>query len=87
MDNMLLVTIRDLERADAVLEKDTQVGADQIWGLDFAVARPDSAATEARKLAAAQARATAEQLAALPGAKLGPAISISESEEGAEGRC
>jgi|GEM_PF-2531500 len=84
---MLLVTIRDLERADAVLEKDTQVGADQIWGLDFAVARPDSAATEARKLAAAQARATAEQLAALPGAKLGPAISISESEEGAEGRC
>lgn len=81
VDNMVLVTIRDLEKVDRVLQKATEAGADQIWGLHFAVAQPDSAAVEARKLAAAQARATAEQLAALHGARLGPVISISEAED------
>lgn len=81
VDNMVLVTIRDLERVDAVLEQATQVGADQIWGLHFAVDRPDSAAAEARKLAAEQARAKAEQLAQLHGARLGPVINISEMED------
>lgn len=81
VDNMVLVTIRDLERVDAVLEQATQVGADQIWGLHFAVDQPDSAAAAARKLAAAQALAKAEQLAKLHGARLGPVISVSEMED------
>ncbi|MCC7264774.1 MAG: SIMPL domain-containing protein [Candidatus Latescibacteria bacterium] len=81
VDNMVLVTIRDLDRVDAVMEHATQVGADQIWGLHFAVDQPDSAATEARKLAVADARNKAEQLAQLHGARLGPVISISEMED------
>lgn len=80
VENMVLVTIRDLERVDAVLEQATQAGADQIWGLQFAVDQPDSAAAEARKLAAGQARSKAEQLAQLHGGRLGPVISISEME-------
>ncbi|MBI2501685.1 MAG: SIMPL domain-containing protein [Candidatus Latescibacteria bacterium] len=81
VDNMVLVTIRDLEQVDAVLEQATQAGADQIWGLHFAVDQPDSAVAQARKLAAGQARAKAEQLAQLHGARLGPVISISEMDE------
>ncbi|MSR83097.1 MAG: DUF541 domain-containing protein [Candidatus Latescibacteria bacterium] len=80
VENMVLVTIRDLERVDAVLEQATQAGADQIFGLHFAVDQPDSAAAEARRLAAGQARTKAEQLAQLHGGRLGPVISISEME-------
>ena len=85
VENMALVTIRDLEAVDVVMEKATQAGADQIWGLHFAVDQPDSAAAEARKLAAAQAHAKAEQLAQLHGARLGPVISISEMEDNSGG--
>jgi uncharacterized protein YggE len=80
VDNMALVTIRDLGRVDVVLEEATLAGADQVWGLHFAVDQPDSAAAQARKLAAEQAHSKAEQLAQLHGAKLGPVISISEME-------
>lgn len=85
VENMVLVTIRDLEQVDTVLEQATQAGADQIWGLHFAVDQPDSAAAVARSLAAAQARAKAAQLAQLHGARLGPVISISEMEDNGGG--
>lgn len=85
VENMALVTIRDLERVDAVLEQATQAGADQIWGLHFAVDQPDSAAGEARKLAVAQAHTKADQLAQLHGVRLGPVISISEMEDNGGG--
>jgi uncharacterized protein YggE len=80
VDNMVLVTIRDLEKVDQVLDQATQAGADQIWGLHFAVDQPDSAVAAARALAAADALARASQLAALHGARLGPVISVSEVE-------
>ncbi len=81
VDNMLLVTIRDLEKVDGVLDAATQAGADLVWGLHFAVDQPDSAAAAARKLAAIQARTIAEELASLHGARLGPVITISEYED------
>jgi len=81
VDNMVRVTIRDLDAVDAALEAATGAGADQVWGVHFAVDQEEKAASQARKLAASQARARAEELAGLHGARLGAVLSIEELEE------
>jgi uncharacterized protein YggE len=76
--NMVQVTVRDIERVDAVLDAVTAAGVNQVWGVSFAVDNPDSAATKARELAVAQARAKAEELARASGVRLGPVLSVGE---------
>jgi uncharacterized protein YggE len=79
VSNMVAVTIRDMDKVDAVLEAVTEAGANQIWGVRFSVDKPENLASEARRLAAAQAREKAEELAALHNVHLGPVVSISEA--------
>ena len=82
VSNMVQVTIRDIEKVDAVLDAVTEAGVNQVWGVSFAVDNPDSAAAKAREMAVAQARAKAEGLARASGVRLGPVISISEDVGG-----
>lgn len=78
--NLVQVTVRDLEQAGALLEAATEAGANQIYGVTFAV-NPEAeqaAEREARAKATAVLRAHAEELATLYGAELGELITVSE---------
>ncbi len=80
--NMVQVTIRDVEKVDAVLDAVTEAGVNQVWGVNFEVDNPDSAAGKARELAVVQARTKAGELARACGVRVGPVISISEDVSG-----
>ncbi len=83
--NNVEVTIRNLDTAGRVLSAATNAGANQIYGIRFEIEDPSALLAEARKRAVEDARARAERLAQLAGVKLGPAISISESDSGGGG--
>lgn len=82
VNNMVRVTIRDLDRAGAVLDHAIDAGANEVHGVRFAIEEEDEVAAEARQLAAARARAKAEQLARLHGVALGEPIRIAEAGTG-----
>lgn len=78
VSNMVNVTVRDLESVGDVLEAVIEAGANNIWGINFAVDDPTEAQAEARVEAIADARSRAEALAELTGVELGPVMSVSE---------
>jgi uncharacterized protein YggE len=78
VQNMVEVTIRNLEGVGAILAKATEGGANQIWGVQFELDSSDKLEDEARDKAVADAKRRAEQLARLGGVTLGPIYSISE---------
>jgi uncharacterized protein YggE len=82
VNNMALVTIRDMDKVDAVLDAVTGAGVNQIWGVNFVVDNTDSVSARAREMAVAQARTKAEELARAGGVRLGQMISISEDVGG-----
>lgn len=77
--NAVVVIIRDVKNAGAILDQVVQSGANNISGLSFDVADPTAQQAEARTKAVAVARAKAETLAAAAGVSLGEIISINES--------
>ena len=81
--NLVAVTIRDLDRADAVLDRAVDAGANEVRGITFAIEDEEEVAAEARRRASAQARAKAEQLARLHGVSLGEPLRITEGGAGA----
>ncbi len=83
--NNVEVTIRNLDVAGKVLSAATSAGANQLYGLRFEIEDPSGLQVEARKKAVEDARVRAERLAQLAGVKLGPAVSISESDGGGGG--
>jgi len=83
--NNVEVTIRNLDTAGKVLSAATGAGANQLYGIRFEIEDPSPLQAEARKKAVEDARARAERLAQLAGVKLGPAVSISESDGGGSG--
>ncbi len=78
VSNMVSVTIRDLDRIGDVLDAVIEAGANDIWGITFAVDDPAAAREEARAGAVEDALARAEALAELNGVELGPVMSVSE---------
>jgi uncharacterized protein YggE len=78
VSNMVTVTVRDLESVGDVLDAVIEAGANNIWGITFALDDPTSAQSEARVKAMEDAQARAEALAELGGVELGPVMSISE---------
>ncbi len=78
VSNMVNVTIRDLESVGDVLDAVIEAGANDIWGITFAVDDPSAARDEARASAVEDALARAEALAELNGVELGPVMSVSE---------
>ena len=72
------VTIRDLDNIGGVLDAAIEAGANDIGNIRFSLENPSAVESEARAMAVADARAKAEELAALIGAAVGEATEISE---------
>jgi uncharacterized protein YggE len=77
--NMVQVTIRDIDHAGYLLDRLVEAGANEVRGIRFALQDDAKMASQARALAAADARQKAEHLAKLHDAHLGKVLRISES--------
>jgi uncharacterized protein len=80
--NNVELTIRNLDAAGNVVSAATSAGADQVFGIRFEIEDTSALQAEARSQAVADARQRAERLAQLAGVKLGPAVSILETDGG-----
>ena len=86
MSQQLQVTVRDLDKAGDVVDTATAKGATEVNGLWFEVGDPAGPMDEARAAAIAQARTSAQKMAAAAGVSLGAVVSISESMASIPGR-
>jgi uncharacterized protein YggE len=77
VDNTVNVTVRDLTVLGKLLDAAVRAGANNIYGITFDVVDKTKAITEARQLAAADARRQAEELANAAGVKLSAVQNIS----------
>ncbi len=79
--NTVTAKIRDTSRAGVIIDDVAAAGGDltRIDGIDFSIEDPSAYYTDARKLAMADAKAKASQLAELAGGTLGNATYITES--------
>jgi uncharacterized protein YggE len=75
--NMLRVRVRDLTKVGAVIDAAIAAGANQIYGVNFTLANPDSVQGEARTAAVKDAQARATELAQAAGVTLGDLVQIS----------
>jgi hypothetical protein len=80
--NTVVVKIRNLDKVGAVLGAAMGAGANAMFGLAFQIEEPRQLEEQAREKAMADARARAEGLARLAGVRLGPIVSIQESNGG-----
>jgi uncharacterized protein YggE len=85
VSNNVTVIIRDLDKVGEVLDASIKAGANNIYGVEFLLDDATAVRSEARKLAVENARATAEELAALNGVTVGKVLAISEVVGGAGG--
>lgn len=79
VSNMVVVTIRNLDDAGALLDQVVREGANRIYGISFSVDDPSDLIAQARDEAVADARAKAEQLARGSNASLGDVLVITEN--------
>lgn len=77
--NSLTVTVRDLGRLGATLDRVVSLGANQGGNIHFAFADPGALETQARKAAMADAKTRAELYATAAGARLGKVMTITET--------
>ena len=78
VSNQVRVTVREARLVGNVIDEAVAAGANNIWGVSFAVADPKPLQAEARAAAIADAKAKALELARLSGVTLGRVISVSE---------
>lgn len=78
LTNTVEVTVRALATVGAVIDAGLAAGATSLDGLDFRLADPTAAETEARQAAVGDARRRAETLASAAGRTLGPISAIVE---------
>lgn len=78
VSNMVQVTIRDMDQIAAVLDGAVEAGANNIWGVNFALADTSGLEAKAREAAVKDAKARAESLAQLNGVSLGSVVAVSE---------
>lgn len=76
--NTAYVTIRNLDNIGGVLDAAIEAGANAIGNVRFSLENPAAVETKARAMAVADARAKAEELAALIGVSVGEVTEISE---------
>lgn len=79
VSNQLAVTVRDLGKLGAVLDRAVSLGANQIFGIAFAVSEPEGLRDQARRMAVSSALSKANLYAAAASVDLGPVHSIAES--------
>jgi hypothetical protein len=82
LSNMVVATIRNLDRLSDAIDDSMAAGATTMDGITFRVADPAAAEARARRDAVAQARTRAQTLASAAGVSLGDVASISESSSG-----
>lgn len=78
VSNNVSVTIRDLDNVGSILDAAIEAGANNIYGINFALDDPGVAESEARELAIADAREKAEDIAALTSLEIVGVSSVSE---------
>jgi uncharacterized protein YggE len=79
VNNMLTITVRDLDKLGSLLDKLVSEGANQLYGIQFVVSDSSPRLDEARRAAVADARRKAELLAGEAGASLGRVLALDES--------
>lgn len=79
VDNSVFITVRDLTKMGEVLSTIVNLGANNIYGINFDVSDREKALKEARLAAIADAKFQADELAAAAGVKVGQVMSISIS--------
>jgi uncharacterized protein YggE len=84
VSNTVGVTVRRVAELGKLLGLVTSLGASNVWGISFDIADKEPLLSRARGDALAQARARAEQIAALAGLSLGPIVSIQDGVSGGE---
>ncbi|HPH98030.1 MAG TPA: SIMPL domain-containing protein [Anaerolineaceae bacterium] len=77
VENTVYVTVRDLAKLGAILDKVVSVGANTINSISFDVTDKTKALSEARKLAIQDARTQADEIAAAAGVSLGDLMNVS----------
>jgi uncharacterized protein len=82
VSNNVAVTLRDISRVGALLDKAAGAGANTVYGIGFGEDNPSGLLDKARPLAVADARRKAEIYATAAGAKIGRLMTLSE-ESGA----
>lgn len=75
----LTVKVRELDKANDVIDAATANGANQVSGITFSVDDRTKAENDARELAVNEAKTKAEQAARIAGFKLGKIINYSET--------
>jgi uncharacterized protein YggE len=78
VSNNVSVTIRDLDNVGTILDAAIEAGANNIYGVEFALDDPNIVESEARAAAIADAQAKGAELADLTGLTLGSVVSVSE---------
>lgn len=84
MRNQVEVEVRDLTALPRILDAAVSAGGDasRLQGIEFSLIDPRALRAEARQKAMEDARATAEQIAALAGVALGAPLSIEDVASG-----
>jgi uncharacterized protein YggE len=78
VSNSVLVTIRDLDKVGTILDVAVEAGANNIYGVEFALDNPRIAESDARAAAVENALAKATELAELTGVNLGRVVGVTE---------
>jgi uncharacterized protein YggE len=79
--NNVIIKIRDLDKISDVIDRTVAAGANSMGGVEFLVADPSKLLDTARAEAVADAKRKAEILAQAAGARLGPALTITSTEQ------
>jgi uncharacterized protein YggE len=77
--NQIQVTVRDLDKADDVVDNATAKGATEVNGISFDIADPAKALNDARAAAVAAAQASAAAMASAGHVTLGSVVSITDT--------
>jgi uncharacterized protein YggE len=78
--NQVRITLRDMGKLGAILDKVVSLGANQIDSIAFGVSEPEALKDEARKLALKNVTDNARLYAQAAGVTLGPILTITEEE-------
>jgi uncharacterized protein YggE len=78
VSNNVMVTIRQLDAVGTILDAAIDAGANNIYGVEFALDDPGESESEARQAAITDAQEKAADLAELTGLTLGQVVSVSE---------
>ncbi|MCC6167102.1 MAG: SIMPL domain-containing protein [Caldilineaceae bacterium] len=78
VSNNVMVVIRNLENVGTILDAAVEAGANNIYGVEFALDDPSAIESDARAKAIADARTKAEDIAGLSEVTLGQVLSVSE---------